>query len=78
MKMAPLQTLGQYGKKRKGLSLYIANLISSLLLSEMDVKVFGNFFLLMGSQSVYFLCMLLGEAVRAQLWEDGQTYVCAQ
>lgn len=50
-------------------------LVSRLLLSEMDLKVFGNFFLLVGSQSVSFLCILLGEAVRAQLWEDGQTYV---
>lgn len=47
--------------------MYIANLVSSLLISEMNLKVFGNFFLFVGSQSVSFLCMLLGKAVRAQL-----------
>lgn len=58
--------------------MYVAYLVSSLLLSERDLKVFGNFFLLVGSQSAFFLCILLGKAVRAQLWEGGQTYVCTQ
>lgn len=58
--------------------MYMANLVSSLMLSEMDLKVFGNFFFWWGHKSVSFLCMLLGEAVRAELWEDGQTYVCTQ
>lgn len=48
----------------------LANLVSSLLLSEIDLKVFGNFFLSVGSQSVSFLCIFLGKAVRAQLWTD--------
>lgn len=58
--------------------MYIANLIFSLLLSEMDLKVFGNFFLLVGSQNVSFLCILFGKAVGAQLWEGGQTQVCTR
>lgn len=58
--------------------MYIAHLVSNLLLSERDLKVFGNFFLLVGSLSGFFLCIFLGKAVRAQLLEGGQTYVCTQ
>lgn len=58
--------------------MYIAHLVSNLMLSERDLKVFGNFFLLVGSLSGFFLCILLGKAVRAQLLEGGKTYVCTQ